>query len=90
MHGLMRAIGLKYISTKKALEEVLEEVIDTAASGALVPNATIVKPITRSLTPHFFATAAEPSVRQLAPIRINANPPMRNRMSRMISIIVVK
>ena len=36
MHGLMRAIGLKYISTKKALEEVLEEVIDTATEQKLV------------------------------------------------------
>ena len=62
----------------------------TMSSGAEVPNATIVKPITRSLTPHYLATAAEPSVRQLAPRRIYAIPPMRNRMSRMISIIVVK
>ena len=32
----MRAVGLKYISTKKALEVVLEEVIETATDQKLV------------------------------------------------------
>lgn len=36
MHGLMRAVGLKYISTKKALEELLEEAIETATEQRLV------------------------------------------------------
>lgn len=49
-------------------------------SGAEVPNATIVNPITRSLTPHFFATDDAPSVRQLAPTKIKARPPINNRM----------
>lgn len=36
VHGLMRSIGLKYISTKKALEEVLEEVVESATNQKLV------------------------------------------------------
>lgn len=40
MHGLMRAIGLKYISTKKALEEVLAEAVESATEQKLVSVTT--------------------------------------------------
>ena len=46
-------------------------------SGADVPKATIVSPITKSEIRNFFATAAEPSVSALAPTRISANPPIK-------------
>lgn len=36
MHGLMRAVGLKYISTKKVLEEVIKEVIDNPTEQKVV------------------------------------------------------
>ena len=39
----------------------------TAASGALVPIATMVSPITSSGTPNFLATAAAPSTKKSAP-----------------------
>ena len=50
----------------------------TTNSGADVPNATTVKPITKSEIPKRFATADAPSVKALAPIRINANPNINN------------
>ena len=45
--------------------------IEAASSGKLVPKATIVTPIIRSLTPHEKAILEAPSIKNLAPI---ANP----------------
>ena len=59
------------------------ETILTVSSGADVPNATIVSPITRLDIWKRLAIEAAPSVRALAPINIRANPPM----SRTIFII---
>ena len=56
-------------------------------SGADVPKATMVKPITKSEIRNFFATAAEPSVNALAPIRISANPPIKQIKSNMYFIL---
>ena len=50
-------------------------------SGAEVPNATMVRPITRSEILKRFATAAAPSVSALAPSKINAKPPTRKSVS---------
>ena len=56
----------------------------TVSSGAEVPKATIVRPITMVGMWRRLATAAAPSVSMLAPMSISANPPM----SIMLSIIV--
>lgn len=55
-----------------------------ASSGAEVPNATTVSPTTRSEIPILRAMAEEPSVSQLAPKRIRARPPIRNKMLKNI------
>ena len=46
----------------------------TVSSGAEVPKATIVRPITKFEMRNRLATAAAPSVRALAPTRISTNP----------------
>ena len=46
----------------------------TVSSGAEVPKATIVSPITRFEMRNRLATAAAPSVRALAPTRISTSP----------------
>ena len=54
------------------------------SSGAEVPKATMVRPITRSLTPHLRAMAEAPSVRALAPTRMSTRPNRRKMMLRNI------
>jgi hypothetical protein len=55
------------------------------SSGAEVPNATTVSPITRSVMPQLLASDEAPSVRKLAPPRISMVPPIRISMSINIS-----
>ena len=50
------------------------DVTETASSGALVPNATIVSPITKGEMRHFFAIPAPPSTNQSAPFTKSASP----------------
>ena len=50
----------------------------TVSSGAEVPNATIVSPITMEGIRRRLATEAAPSVSPLAPRRMRINPPIRN------------
>lgn len=56
----------------------------TTSSGAEVPNAITVKPITRSDMPHFFANAEAPSVNASAPTKIMISPEIRNRVDKII------
>ena len=46
-------------------------------SGAEVPKATMVSPITKSEIRKRLATAAEPSVKPFAPAKIRARPPIK-------------
>ena len=46
----------------------------TAASGALVPNATIVRPITTEGTLSFLATCEAPSTKKFAPPTRHTKP----------------
>ena len=55
----------------------------TASSGAEVPKATMVRPMTMLGMLKRLATDAAPSVRPLAPSRMRMSPPMRKRMSIM-------
>ena len=57
-------------------------------SGAEVPKATMVRPITRSEIRKRLATAAEPSVRPFAPSNIRAKPPIKRRVSNIIECII--
>lgn len=59
----------------------------TTSSGVEVPMATIVRPITNSETRKRWASAAEPSVRKLAPARISPRPSRSSRISIPIFII---
>lgn len=60
------------------------DMTEMTSSGAEVPNDTIVRPITSSLTPQRRAMADEPSVRALAPTSMSAKPPMRYIISSII------
>lgn len=62
----------------------ITEEIDTAASGALVPQATIVKPMTISGILNFFAMAEAPSTNISAPRDNNRNPMIKTK--RLINI----
>jgi hypothetical protein len=54
-------------------------------SGADVPNATIVRPITRSDILNRLATDAAPSVSALAPANINARPATNIKIFQIIT-----
>ena len=54
-------------------------VILTAASGALVPIATIVKPTISCGIPNFVAIPAAPSTNQSEPFTRNTNPKINNK-----------
>ena len=57
----------------------------TTISGVDVPMPTIVRPITNSLIPNFFAMLDEPSTSQLAPKSIRARPPSSIRICNVMS-----
>ena len=61
----------------------------TTSSGADVPIATIVRPITRSEMPKRLATAEAPSVNALAPMSINPSPSKRIRMSIIFVMLIL-
>ena len=63
-------------------------VVLTAASGALVPMATIVRPITSCGTPKRSAIPELPSTNQSAPLTSIKNPPASNNNSMIIFIVV--
>ena len=52
----------------------------TVSSGAEVPNATMVRPITMGGMWKRLATEAAPSVNPLAPRRMRINPPMSSNI----------
>ena len=56
----------------------------TVSSGADVPKATMVSPITMEGIWKRLATDAAPSVRQLAPTKIRSNPPISSNISMLI------
>ena len=60
-----------------ALVPANAEVIETAASGALVPNATIVKPTIIVGIFKLYATLLAPSTNTSAPLIKSTNPIMR-------------
>lgn len=63
-----------------------EAIVLTTNSGAEVPNATIVKPMTRSDTLYFLAKAEAPLTSQFAPRIKEINPATTNK----IGIIIPK
>ena len=60
--------------TIKSPEPVEASIIVTAASGALVPNATTVTPIIKVETLSFFAIPDAPSTKKSAPLTNRTNP----------------
>ena len=67
-----------------ALPTIAEEIL-TAASGAEVPIATIVRPITSCGIPAFVATLALPSTNTSAPLDNNTKPKANNNTYNKIS-----
>ena len=65
-----------------SLLPVSADVILTAASGALVPIATIVRPITTDGTRNNRATADAPSTKKSAPLINKTNPTIRYTYTR--------
>ncbi len=63
------------------------EVMDTAASGALVPIATMVNPTTRAGIPNLLAMPLAPSTSQSAPLISIKNPKIKSPMFFINSII---
>ena len=96
--GLTRAVQPTIISMLKML---LPTTLPTAmsalpcradrmlmtSSGADVPKATIVRPMTRFEIPYRLAMAAAPSVNALAPSRMSASPPTTVMMLMAMSMI---
>ena len=64
-------------------------VILTAASGALVPMATMVRPTTNCGIPIFLAIPEVPSTNQSAPFINIANPKTNNNICKKIMIILL-
>ena len=60
----------------------------TVSSGAEVPKATMVSPITMEGMRKRLATDAAPSVSPLAPKRMRRSPPIRQRISMRILFFV--
>ena len=68
IHGPQRHVGDGELSERGAADEV------RAASGALVPIATIVRPMISSEIPNFLAKPEAPSTKKSAPFIRNINP----------------
>ena len=62
----------------------------TVSSGAEVPKATMVSPMTMDGMWKRLATDAAPSVKPLAPKRMRSSPPTRNNISIGMSILSTK
>lgn len=67
-------------------EPEASEEMETASSGALVPKATMVRPIKVLLTLKFVATEEEPSTSQSAPLIKSINPIISITICNAISI----
>lgn len=59
---------------------LIADTILTVNSGAEVPKATIVRPITSDDMLNLLANAAAPSVKKLAPDRIKPKPTSKNKI----------
>ena len=64
----------------------MRELTETANSGALVPKATIVRPINSLDTLKFVAAEEAPSTRRSAPLIKNTKPMMSRIDCRIMSI----
>ena len=71
-----------------ALVPANAEVIETAASGALVPNATMVKPTIMVGIFKLYATLLAPSTKTSAPLIKSTNPTMSKIICKINSILI--
>ena len=58
------------------------DVTETQSSGALVPKATIVRPMMSGETRHLPAIPALPSTNQSAPLTRSTNPTIKRKIQR--------
>ncbi len=68
---------------------LIKELIEMASSGALVPKATIVRPIKSLETLKLVAIDEEPETSQSAPRMRNIKPKMRRMICNIISMFIL-
>ena len=74
------------LPSSMSVEPEARELIETASSGALVPNATMVRPIRVLETLKLVAIDEAPLTSQSAPLMRMAKPIIRRAICRIISI----
>ena len=77
------------LPTKISVLPLISEEKETASSGAPVPNATIVRPISSLLTLKFDAIEEDPSTKKSAPLISKMNPAIRSSVCKNISICIL-
>lgn len=77
------------LPTKISVLPLISEEKETASSGAPVPNATIVRPISSLLTLKFDAMEEDPSTKKSAPLISKMNPVIRSSVCKNISICIL-
>ena len=82
--SILKVLEPMTLLTARALAPFTAEVMDTASSGALVPMATMVRPMIRAGTLNFAARAAAPSTKKSAPLISSTNPTTSSRILRRI------
>lgn len=78
----------KTLPTKISVLPFISEEKETASSGAPVPKATIVRPISSLLTLKFDAMEEAPSTKKSAPLMSKANPVIRSSVCKNISMFI--
>lgn len=68
---------------------LISEEIETASSGAPVPKATIVRPISCFETLKFEAAEEAPDTSQFAPLIKRVKPTIRRRICRIFSMFIL-
>ena len=76
------------VAIKTSVFPEMREANETANSGALVPNATIVKPINCLGSLKFEAAEDAPSTNQSAPLIRITNPTIRSMICNIISMFI--
>ncbi len=77
------------LPSSMSVEPEARELIETASSGALVPKATMVRPIRVLLTLKLVAMEDAPETNQSAPLIRMTKPMISNAICKMISIVSI-
>lgn len=77
------------LPTRMSVLPLMRELKETASSGAPVPKATIVRPMSNLLILKLEATDEAPSTSQSAPLMRKMKPIINSKICNMISIMVM-